>query len=188
MPFCVRVLRIGEWILDSRWIRLNAYASSSAICESPCSVVSNDYAKQYLENWWTSVLPLYLIRLVNCHYSKSVLRHFSRLVVTHMPACSLLATKRKWWLVVRKVSWANTGMMAAEKLRVGRGREKNNFMGSVAGRILIRRKQKIWPVYWCESHHAQCMSLVCLLSPCGHFYTEFLAVCCFQPSYNCLLC
>lgn len=33
-----------------------------------------------------------------------------------------------------KVSWADIDMMAAEKSRVGRGREKKNFMGSVAGR------------------------------------------------------
>lgn len=32
-----------------------------------------------------------------------------------------------------KGSWADTDLMAAEKSRVGRGREKKIFMGSVAG-------------------------------------------------------
>lgn len=74
-----------------------------------------------------------------------------------------------------KGSWADTDLMAAEKSRVGRGREKKVLWGLWQEEVMMRRKRKIWPVPWCESLEP-CRSLVCLLSPCGRCHTELLAV------------
>lgn len=52
----------------------------------------------------------------------------------YMPACSRLAIEGMMAHCQEEVSWADTDMTAAEKLRVGTRRGEAYFMWSVAGR------------------------------------------------------
>lgn len=62
------------------------------------------------------------------------MRCFLRLVVTYARLQPSYYKEVMMTHCQEKGSWADTDLMAAEKSRVGRGREKKTFMGSVVGR------------------------------------------------------